>query len=128
MIEDGVKAKTASGAALVDRYLAGLGPVHRATLAVVRERLRAILPDATECVKYGMPAFTLHGKGIAAYAGFKAHCSYFPMSSAVLGAAGRAVAKYPVSKGGLRFPIDKPLSVTLLRLLVKLRLAELDAA
>lgn len=111
----------------IDAYLARLDLPHRDTLGVVRDRLRRILPHATEGLKYGMPTFTLNGKGVAAYAGFKAHCSYFPMSSAVLGAAGRAVATYPVSKGGLRFPIDEPLPVALLRRLVKLRLAEIAA-
>lgn len=122
-----MKPKTSTGTKLVDAYLAGLGRPQRDTLVVVRERLRRILPHASECLKYGMPTLTLNGKGVAAYAGFAAHCSYFPMSGSVLGAAGRAVARYPVSKGGLRFPIDKPLPVALLRRLVKLRLAELAA-
>ena len=45
----------------------------------------------------------------------------------MLEAAGDAVAKYPMSKGGLRFAVDKPLPVTLIRKLVKLRLAEIAA-
>jgi len=122
-----VKPKPTTDAKRVDAYLAGLGQPHRDTLGVVRARLRQLLPHAHECLKYGMPALTLNGKGVAAYAGFAAHCSYFPMSSSVLEAAGRAVGNYPVSKGGLRFPIDKPLPVALLRRLLKLRLAELAA-
>ena len=86
-----------------------------------------MLPDATEDLKYGMPTFLVDGKGVAGYAAFKAHCGYFPMSSNVLGAAGDAVAKYEVSKGGLRFANDKPLPITLIRKLVKLRLAEIAA-
>lgn len=90
-------------------------------------RLRTILPHADECLKYGMPAFTLDGKGVAAYAGFKDHCSYFPMSSAVLEQMGAAAARCPRSKGALRFPVDKPLPVALVRRLVKLRLVEISA-
>ena len=122
-----MKPKSITGTKQVDGYLGHLERPHRDTLGVVRDRLRRILPHASEVLKYGMPTFTLNGKGIAAYAGFKAHCSYFPMSSAVLEAAGRAVAGYPVSKGGLRFPVDEPLPVALLRRLVKLRLAEIAA-
>jgi len=122
-----VKPKTTAGTKQVDAYLARLPRPHRDTLGAVRDRIRRILPHASEALKYRMPTFMLNGKGICAYAGFKAHCSYFPMSSAVLGAAGRAVARYPVSKGGLRFPIDEPLPVALLRRLVKLRLAEIAA-
>ncbi|MDX2093670.1 MAG: DUF1801 domain-containing protein [Kofleriaceae bacterium] len=114
-----------AGATLVDKYLAGFAGPPRATLEALRATLLGILPHATEDVKYGMPAVVLGSKAIAGYAGFKEHCSYFPHSSNVLVAAGRAVAKYPVSKGGLRFPVEKPLPVGLVKKLVKLRLAEL---
>lgn len=117
--------KQDAGAKLVDKYLAGFEGPQRATLEAVRAMLRKILPRASEAVKYGMPAVVLGDKAIAGYAGFKEHCSYFPHSSNVLTAAGSAVAKYPVSKGGLRFPVDKPLPMPLVKKLVKLRLAEL---
>jgi hypothetical protein len=74
-----------------------------------------------------MPAVVLDAKGVAGYAAFKQHCGYFPMSSGVLTAAGPAVAAYPVSKGGLRFPVDRPLPVSLVRRLVRLRLEEISA-
>jgi len=74
-----------------------------------------------------MPTFTLDGKGIAGYAAFKDHCSYFPMSSEVIRAAGDALDRYPTSKGGIRFDADGRLPVGLVRTLVKLRLAELAA-
>ena len=93
----------------------------------MRATLRKLLPHADEGMKYGMPSFALDGHGVAGYAAFKAHCGYFPMSSSVLVAAGDAIAKYETSKGGLRFPIDEPLPVSLVRKLVKLRLAEFDA-
>ena len=115
------------GAGQVDEYLAALVSPQRGTLGALRETLRTILPLAHECLKYGMPAFTLDGKGVAGYAGFKDHCSYFPMSSAVLEQVGTAADRYPQSKGGLRFPVDKPLPVPLVRRLVKLRLGEISA-
>ena len=111
----------------VDKYLVAMVSPQRETLSALRETLRTILPRGHECLKYGMPAFTLDGKGVAGYAGFKDHCGYFPMSSAVLEQAGTAAARYPRSKGGLRFPVDKPLPVGLVRHLVKLRLAEISA-
>lgn len=114
-----------AGAKLVDTYLAGLAPPQRATLEGLRATLLRILPHATEGMKYGMPAVLLGDKAIAGYAGFTEHCSYFPHSGAVLTKAGRAAARYPVSKGGLRFPVDRPPPIGLVRKLVKLRLAEL---
>lgn len=120
-------AKPTTTSKHVDAYLAKLPARQRGTLDIVRDRIRSILPHASEGMKYGMPMFSLNSKGIAGYAGFKQHCGYYPYSSAVLGAAGRAVASYAVSKGGLQFPTDKPLPLALLRRLVKLRMAELAA-
>ena len=111
----------------VDDYLAAAPSPQRETLESIRSTLRAILPHADECMKYSMPAFALDGHGVAGYASFTSHCGYFPFSSTVLVAAGESIAAYETSKGGLRFPIDKPLPVSLLRRLVKLRLAEFDA-
>lgn len=111
----------------IDRYLAGVAQPQRDTLAALRATLQSILPHAEECLKYGMPALALDGKGVAGYAAFADHCSYFPMSGSVLDAAGPAVARFTVSKGGLQFPVDRPPPVGLLRTLVKLRLAEIAA-
>ena len=125
LAEQGLSFRSDGGSSKVDDYLAQVVSPQRETLDAVRASLRKVLPDATEDLKYGMPTFLVDGKGVAAYAAFKAHCSYFPMSGNVLVAAGDAVAKYEVSKGGLRFAVDKPLPITLIRKLVKLRLAEI---
>ena len=111
----------------IDDYLDQLGQPQRDTLTTLRATLRSVLPDAEEKLAYGMPAFYVDGKGIASYAAFKHHCGYFPMSSAVLVAAGDAVAEFTCSKGGLQFPVDRPLSKKLVAKLVKLRLDEFGA-
>jgi len=118
-------SSNSNGTEDVNRYLAGAPEPQRATLETLRTRIRGILPHADEAMKYGMPAFILQGKGIAGYAAFKEHCGYFPMSSEVLTAAGDAVDGYEISKGGLRFAVDRPPPMTLVRKLVKLRIAEL---
>ena len=114
-----------AGVEQVDAYLDAVPEPQRTTLGEVRATLRKLLPHAEECIKYGMPAFALHGHGVAGYASAKDHCGYYPFSSQVLTAAGDAVADHRTSKGGLQFPIDRPLSVGLVRKLVALRLAEL---
>ena len=114
-----------TGAEAVDEYLAGVDEPQRSTLEAVRATLRRVLPDAVEAMKYGMPAFVVDGAGVAGYAAFKQHCGYFPMSGDVIGKAGAAVAGYTLSKGGLQFPVDRPLPEALIRALVTLRLDEL---
>ena len=109
----------------VDEYLAAAPEPHRSTLTRLRSDLRALLPEATETISYGMPAFKQGGKAIAGYAYFKAHCSYFPHSGTVLPAIGDDLAGYEWTKGTLKFPVDQSLPVPLLRSLVETRLDQL---
>ena len=121
-------ATSAGGAAAVERYLADIAQPSRAALDALRATLRSLMPQADECLKYGMPAFAVRGKGVAGYAAFASHCGYFPMSGSVLERAGDAVDGYVVSKGGLQFPLDGRLPEGLVRTLVELRLSEIEAA
>jgi uncharacterized protein YdhG (YjbR/CyaY superfamily) len=127
--DDALMADTTdAGSAAVDAYLESVSEPQRTTLLALRTTLRKVLPVAQERISYGMPTFAIDGKSVASYAAFKNHCSYFPHSSNVLVAAGTAVAKYPVSKGTLQFPVDKPLPIGLVRTLVKLKLLEISDA
>ena len=45
---------------------------------------KGVAPDAEEGMSYGMPALKLEGHGIAGFAAFKRHLSFFPMSGTVL--------------------------------------------
>lgn len=110
----------------VDEYLAGVPEPARTTLQKLRASIRAAAPpEATECIAWSMAAFRC-GKLIAGYAAFKNHCSYFPMSAAVIQSLLPGLQRYSVSKGLVRFPLDKPLPAALVKKLVKARLAEIE--
>jgi uncharacterized protein YdhG (YjbR/CyaY superfamily) len=110
----------------VEAYLAGAPEPQRRTLQVVRERLRAQLPQAEEVISYGVPAFAVNGTAVAGYSAAKKHCSYLPMSGSVLSEMADDLAGYQWSKGALRFPVDEPLPEDLIAALVKARLAQLS--
>lgn len=118
-------SRTAEGVAAVEAHLARLPEPQRSTLRAVRASLRAILPEAEECLKYRMPAFVVDGTTVAGYDGFKNHCSYFPHSGGVVPRAGSILDGYDADRGTLRFAIDRPLPRTVLRRLVKIRLEEI---
>lgn len=112
-------------AADIDRYLAGVDEPKRSTLEHLRQSIRAALPDAEECISYGMPAFKLNGKTIAGFAAFKNHLSYLPHSGSVLATLAADLDGYQGTKGSLHFPIDEPLPAALVDKLVGARLREL---
>ena len=111
----------------VDDHLAALPPDQRAALEHVRATIRAAAPAATEAISYGMPAFKQDGRGLVGYAAFKAHCSLFPMSSAVIADLAGELEGYATSKGTIRFTPGKPLPDALITRIVRARLAELAA-
>lgn len=119
--------KTASkkgGAApkTVEEYLSRVQEPARGTLEKVRAAiLSAVPPETTEVISYGIPAFR-HKKVLMWYAAFSDHCSLFP-TSAVIEEFKDELKKYPVSKGTIQFPIDKPLPATLVKKLTKARIA-----
>lgn len=110
----------------VDEYLAGVPEPARATLNKIRATIRsAVPPEATEAISYGMPTFRYKG-GLVGFAAFAKHCSFFPMSPAVIVAFQNELKGFETSKGTIRFPADKPPAAALVKKLVKARIAEND--
>ena len=108
----------------VDEYLAAVPEPARSTLLKVRAAIRAAVPpEATETISYGMPAFRYKG-ALVGYAAFSKHCSFFPMSAALIESFQDELKNFPTSKGTIRFPVDKPLSAALVKKLVKARVAQ----
>jgi uncharacterized protein YdhG (YjbR/CyaY superfamily) len=107
-------------------YIAAAAPDKRAALRKLQKDILAAAPRAEEGVSYGMPAFRLDGRPLAAFAAAANHCSLYPMSAAVIRAHAADLAAYDTSKGTIRFPPDKPLPSVLVLKMVKRRLVELQ--
>ena len=108
----------------IDKYLAEVDEPKRSTLQELRQTIHGILPDAEECISYGMPAFRLDGKIVAGFAAFKNHLSYLPHSGSALGELADDLAGYKSTPGSLHFPIDRPLPKALVKKLIAVRLKE----
>jgi len=109
----------------VDAYLATLPHEHREALQRVRELVARMVPGAVETISYGMPTFKLNGRFLISYAGWKAHCSVYPISDTVLEAHADALQGYERTKGSLHFTREQPLPDAVLEDLVRARVAEL---
>jgi uncharacterized protein YdhG (YjbR/CyaY superfamily) len=107
----------------VDAYLATLPQDQQDTLQTLRARVHAIAPEADETISYGMPAFKLDGQFLLSYAGWKRHCSIYPIDDALLARYADDVGGYTRTKGSLHFSATHPLPDALLEDLVRGRIA-----
>ncbi len=96
----------------------------RAALGKLRHTIRSILPKAEECISYRIPAFRLDGVVVAGFCATAKGCSYFPFSGSTLGALADELRAYSQTKSSLHFHPDEPLPATLVRKLIKARVAE----
>ena len=107
----------------VDEYLAGIPESARSTLNKMRATIRsAVPPEATETISYRIPAFK-HNGVLVWFAAFSTHCSLFPTAS-VIEAFKNELKDFSTSKGTIKFPSNKPLPITLIKKLVKARVAQ----
>lgn len=109
----------------VDDYLATVSEPQRSTLNELRQVLRELLPDAEECIAYQVPCFKLNGKGVAGFAAYKNHNSYFPFSGGVFKRIPEAVAGYTTTSGAMHFAMDAIPPRELIEMLVSERQAEI---
>jgi len=108
----------------IDAYLATVKGEKRVALDKLRQTIRAVVPKAEECISYTSPAFRLEGKIVAGFAATAKGCSYFPFSGSTLRTLAKEVANYDQTKSSLHFDPARPLPVTLVRKLIKARIAE----
>jgi uncharacterized protein YdhG (YjbR/CyaY superfamily) len=107
----------------VDEYIAGQPEKVRPMLEQVRAAIRSTVPEAVEGIGYRMPGYKLQGKPMLYFAGFKEHYSLFAASGTFFAALEHELSGYELRKGTVHFPLDKPVPVTLIRRIAKLRAA-----
>lgn len=108
-----------------DQYLATVKGEKRAALEKLRRTIRTVVPRAEECISYGIPAFRLDGKVVAGFAATAKGCSYFPFSGSTLGTLAKDLRAYDQTKSALHFDPAVPLPATLVRKLIKARIADI---
>ena len=107
----------------IDQYLAGVRDDQRVALEKLRKTIRAAAPLAEECISYGIPAFR-NPRMLVGFGATAKHCALYLMSASILDQFADEVQDFGTSKGTIRFCPDQPLPASLVRKLVKARLAE----
>jgi uncharacterized protein YdhG (YjbR/CyaY superfamily) len=97
----------------VGEYLAAADQPARAKLRQIRQTVRTAAPKAVESLKWGMPAHS-YKRILVMYAAFKNHVSLFP-GTPTIRAFRKELARHDTSGSTVRFPLDQPLPLSLIR-------------
>jgi uncharacterized protein YdhG (YjbR/CyaY superfamily) len=108
----------------IDEYIATVSGNRRTALEKLRKAIRSIVPEAEECISYRIPAFRVGGKVVAGFCARTDGCSYFPFSGKTLRSLAKEIAGYEHTKSALHFDPGAGLPVSLVRKLLKTRIAE----
>lgn len=107
----------------IDEYIASFPQEIQEIMQELRKTIKAAVPEAGEKISYNMPTFTLNGKYLVYFAGWKDHISFY--------AAPRGnpdfkedLSAYETGEGTLRFSYDKPMPYELITKIVQFRAAE----
>jgi uncharacterized protein YdhG (YjbR/CyaY superfamily) len=108
----------------VDDYLEKLNIDRRQTLEKLRRRIHRVLPNVEECISYSMPAFRFNGHIVAGFLATKNGYSFYPFSGTTLATLAHELTAFKRTKSALHFDEKHPITVALLRQLLKARVAE----
>jgi uncharacterized protein YdhG (YjbR/CyaY superfamily) len=109
-----------------DDYLASVPEPQKSELERVRRLVRRAVPEAEEATSYGMPAFMYNQRPLLGVRASKNHLSVFPFSPEAVDAAREALAGFDLSKGTVRFTVERPLPDAALEQLLRHRLREIE--
>jgi uncharacterized protein YdhG (YjbR/CyaY superfamily) len=101
----------------VDAYVASFPAEARKKLEAVRAAIAESAPGTVQTIKYDIPTFTVDGRYVVYFAGWQRHISIYPIPAADQ-AFERELAPYVAGRGTLRFPLDEPLPLKLIRKVV----------
>ncbi len=112
-----------SGFTTIDEYIAAFPEPVQEKLQELRATIKAAAPDATEKISYQMPTFALAGN-VVYFAAWKTHIGFYPATGEVRDAFADELARYDSSKGAIKFSLDEPLPLDLIRKMVEFRVAQ----
>lgn len=107
----------------IDAYLERLPPDARGPLERLRATIRAAAPRAEEVISYRIPAFRQDGL-LVFFAAFRDHLSFFPGSVVTARRFARELRPFAAGKGTFRFTAEHPIPPSLVRRIVRARVAE----
>lgn len=97
----------------VDEYIAGQVETLQSKLHQIRNVIKETVPEATEIISYGMPAYKYHHV-LVYFAAQKKHIGFYPTASPIVIFA-EELSEYKTSKGAIQFPLNQELPIELIK-------------
>ena len=108
----------------IDEYLARAKPGQRVVLEKLRRAIHSAAPGAEEYIGYGLAGFKFNGRPLVYFGAWEKHCALYAASPRTQKQFQKELKGFEVSKGTIKFTPEKPLPTTLVKKLVKARIAE----
>lgn len=107
----------------IDDYIASFPNDVQEIMRELRGTINAAAPEAEEKISYQMPTFTLNGRYLVYFAGWKTHIAFYgaPRGNPEFK---EDLSAYESGQGTLKFPLDKTIPFDLIAKIVKFRMAE----
>lgn len=110
----------------ISEYIPRFSPEIQAVLNALADTIRAAAPGAQERLSYGMPSF--FQEGVLVYFAMQTkHIGFYPTPEA-LSAFAEELRAYKTSKGAVKFPLEQPIPLELVRKIVLHRISMNRAA
>jgi uncharacterized protein YdhG (YjbR/CyaY superfamily) len=117
-----IKAEFESIDQYIAQYIAAQPRAVQPILLQIRSAIAQAAPQTTEKISYRMPTFFLNGN-LVHFAAFDKHIGFYPTPTGI-SAFQQELAGYKHAKGSVRFPIDDPMPLALIRKIVRFRVEE----
>ena len=110
----------------INEYIGAFPEEVQKKLKVLRKAIKTAVPLAEEGISYQMPAFYRNGNSVY-FAVHNNNIDFYPGESGI-SAFQKELADYQRGRGAVRFPIDKPLPLKLIRRIAKYKVTDTVSA
>lgn len=106
----------------IDEYINQFPDDIKIRLESIRAAIKKAVPNVTEVISYGMPAFKLN-KVLVYFAVNKNHIGFYPTTNPIIYFR-KELEAYKTSKGAILFPLDKKIPLSLITKITRFRVKE----
>ncbi len=106
----------------IDEYIQSFPPGSQIKLNEMRHLIRKTAPEAVERISYQMPCFYFHGN-LVYFGAYATHIGFYPGANGI-SQFKNELKDYKSAKGSVRFPLEKPLPLDIIRRIVEFRVEE----